>query len=471
MTYEKPPETGNYLTPDAAIRPDAGDKNVQAVFTTGSTLHHVIKMTSAGAVGLVSIFIVELLNLFYISLLGETELTAAVGYASTIFFFTISFSIGFSIASTAIISRGLGAGDGEDVKSAAGAVLIFIAVINTITALIFYPLIGPALTMLGAAGNTHAVALDFVQIVLPFFPLMGVGMCASGLLRAKGDARRAMWVTLNVGIAAAIMDPLLIFYFDLGVRGAAISTALTRVVMVATGLYGLFLVHDMVAMPSRKQLVALTRPYFHIAIPALLTQIATPFSNAYMTASVSQFGDAAVTGWTVIGRLVPFAFVGLFTLSAAVGPILGQNLGAKLYERIISTMWNSLFFALIYTMIVWAILAIFSNQITELFQLSGDAAQLVKFFCLIIGGTYVFQGGLFVANAAFNNLGYPFYSTFFNWGRATVGTIPFVYFGAQWGAEGALAGYGIGGILFGVGAVWMCFRKIKQLKQRDSLNI
>ncbi|GAI86008.1 unnamed protein product, partial [marine sediment metagenome] len=278
-------------------------------------------MTMAGAIGLVSIFAVDVLNLFYISMLGEQELTAAVGYASTIMFFTVSISIGFTIAATAIVSKALGAGNFENAKTDAGATLIYIVAINTLTALILYPLIGPVLDLLGASGRTHAVALDFLQIVTFAIPLMGFGMCCSGLLRAKGDARRAMYVTLSAGIAAAIFDPILIIYMELGVRGAAIATTFTRVVLVFAGLYGVWAIHKMIAMPNRQQLIRLLRPYLMIAIPAMLTQVATPFSNGYMTAVMSDFGDGAVAGWTIIGRLVPLAFVAIFTLSAAVGPI------------------------------------------------------------------------------------------------------------------------------------------------------
>ena len=186
-----------------------------------------------------------------------------------------------------------------------------------------------------------------------------------------------------------------------------------------------------------------------------------------MTAIMSEFGDGAVTGWTIIGRLVPLAFVAIFTLSAAVGPILGQNLGAKLFDRISATMWNCLLFAFVYTIVMWALLAIFSDEIILAFGVDGQAADLVRFFTYIIGGTYVFQGGLFVANAAFNNLGYPFFSTFFNWGRATVGTIPFAWAGSHWGPNGALAGFGIGGILFGIGSVIVCFWMIKRLANEN----
>lgn len=445
---------------------EAASIQSKAIFTTGSTMRHVVSMTMAGAIGLVSIFAVDLLNLYYISKLGEHQLTAAIGYASTIMFFTMSISIGFTIAATAIVSKAIGQGESHKIRSHSGATLIYISIINIVTAIALFPLIGPALSLLGAKGQAYDVALGFMQIVMVTVPLMGLGMVSSGLLRARGDGKRSMYVTLSAGIITAIMDPILIFYFELGVQGAAISTVFSRVMMVVVGFYGIFSVHRMVCMPDWKHLKSLLGPYLYIAIPAMLTQIATPFSNAYMTAVMSEFGDSAVAGWAIIGRLVPLAFVALFTLSSAVGPILGQNLGAKFYGRINETMRNSLWFTLGYSMTVWAILIVLSQQIVGAFGLSGEAADLVEFFCLLIGGTYVFQGGLYVANAAFNNLGYPFYSTFFNWGRATAGTIPFVWYGAKWGPEGALLGFGIGGIIFGLAAVIVCFWVIRKLPQK-----
>ncbi len=441
-----------------------------AVFTSGSTLRHVISMTLAGAIGLVSLFTVDILNLYYISMLGDQVLTAAVGYASTIMFFTISISIGFTIAATAIVSRALGAGNFEDARFKSGSMLVYVVVTNTLSAIILYPLLSPILSLLGASGITHEVALNFMQIVTLAIPFMGFGMCCSGLLRAIGDARRAMYVTLSAGISAAILDPILIIYLELGVQGAAITTFVTRIVLMLIGLHGTWLIHKMIAMPDSRQLKVMIRPFLVIAIPATMTQIATPFSNAYMTAVMSEFGNSAVAGWTIIGRLVPLAFVAVFTLSAAVGPILGQNLGARHYDRINSTMWNSLLFTFLYTMIVWALLAIFADQIILIFGAVDEAADLVKLFSILIGGTYLFQGGLFVANAAFNNLGYPLLSTLFNWGRATIGTIPFAWAGSYWGPNGALIGFGSGGVIFGIAAVLVCFGVIRRLPESQPIE-
>lgn len=77
----------------------------QAKFVTGSTMRHVAVMSSTGATGLLALFLVDLLDMYFISLLGEVELAAAIGFAGTILFFSTSVSIGLSIAQGALVSR------------------------------------------------------------------------------------------------------------------------------------------------------------------------------------------------------------------------------------------------------------------------------------------------------------------------------------------------------------------------------
>lgn len=442
-----------------------GDTAGGAVFTEGSTLRHVLTMASTGAVGLVAIFFVDVINLFYISLLGEQELAAAIGYASTVMFFTVSIAIGFMIAASAVTAKAIGGGDEDAARQIAGASLVFMIVMSLLVLALVYPMLGLFLDLLGAHGETRQIALEFMQIAVPSFPLLGIGMCLAGLLRAIGDAKRAMYVTLSSGLAALVVDPILIFGLDLGIHGAAIAIVAVRVSFVAIGLYGTIVVHKMIAKPGLGRLKSALQPFLVIAIPAVLTQIATPVGNAYVTGSIAPFGDDAVAGWAIVGRLIPLAFAAVFALSGAVGPILSQNLGARKFDRVRQVMWDSLVVSLVYCLVVWALLAVAYPQISILFQAKNDAAGLIRFFCLFVAGSFIFNGALFVSNAAFNNLGFPLLSTVFNWGRATLGVIPFVWVGQKWGAEGVLAGWGIGGIFFGIVSVIVCFRSLRKLPE------
>jgi MATE family, multidrug efflux pump len=433
-------------------------------FVEGSTLRHVVVMTATGSVGLMAIFVVDFLDLFYISLLGQQELAAAIGYAGTLLFFMTSLCIGVSIAATALVSRALGAHRREDSRRLGTSSLIFMFAVSALVSAAMLPLLTPILTLLGATGRTHEIAWRFLMIVTPSTPLLGLGMAASGLLRAIGDARRAMYVTLAGAAVTALLDPVLIFVLGLGVDGAAIVSTLSRLALAAVGLYGCVKVHDMLARPSLAAALKDTPALAAIAVPAVLANIATPIANAYVTAAIAPFGDSAVAGFAVIGRIIPLAFCAIFALSGSVGPILGQNLGARRFDRLERTISDSLLFILVYCVIVWALLLLLQEPIVRLFGATGEGASLIRFFCRYVAGSFTFLGALFVANAAFNNLGFPTWSTLFNWGRATLGTIPFVAVAARYfGAEGALAGQAAGATVFGIAAMLVCYRVVRRM--------
>src|SRR5262245_26169577 len=187
-----------------------------AKFVTGSTMRHVVVMTATGSIGLVAIFLVDALNLFYISLLGVQSLTAAVGFAATLLFFTISFAIGLTIATSAVVSRTLGRGDRPSAARLGGASLVYMALLSGAITLLVWPLLSHVLLLLGATGETLELSARFLRIVMPSTPIVSLGMGTTGILRGVGDAKRAMYVTLGAGIAAAIFDPILIFGLKLG---------------------------------------------------------------------------------------------------------------------------------------------------------------------------------------------------------------------------------------------------------------
>jgi len=305
-----------------------------------------------------------------------------------------------------------------------------------------------------------------------------VDLLARGPEAAEGkitteDLHRAAWAS-SLGSALEYYDfalyslaSALIFGLGLGTDGAALTINIARAVYVYVAYRYVAGGHDLLARPSLGAVTGDARAFFAIAVPAVLTNLAAPAANAFFTGVMAQFGDQAIAASAIIDRVTPVAFAGLFALAGAIGPVLGQNWGAGRYDRMRQTLKDSLTFMIVYVGVVWLVLFLVRVPITHAFNAPELTAELVQFFCQLSGFIWFFVGLVFVANASFNNLGYPLLSTFFNWGRATLGMIPFAYVGAEIGGpKGALLGIGGGSVAFGIAAIITAFWTIRRLERK-----
>jgi putative MATE family efflux protein len=432
----------------------------QAKFLEGSLFRHISAMSLTASVGLIAVFFVDFVDMVFISMLGKAELAAAVGYAGAILFFTSSFGIGMAIAAGALVARALGAGDRELAVQRATNTIIYGVVFGSIFAAVVWFNIPALATLMGASGETLTLSVHYLSIIIPSLPLLLVGMVGGAILRAHGDARRAMMVTVIGGLVNAVLDPILIFGLGLELTGAAVSSVIARCTIGICAIIPIVRHYGGLKFPEVPVLFKDLSPVMLLAFPAILTQLATPIGLAYVTRSMAAFGEDAVSGMAIVARMTPVSFAVIYALSGAIGPILGQNYGAGQHDRVKTSLRDGLLFTGAVVLVVTVILFLLRGPIVELFQADGLSQELVYLFCGPLALMFFFNGVIFVSNAAFNNLGHPYYSTWINWGRHTLGTIPFVYYGALWyGAAGVLIGQAVGGVIFGLIA-WLLARRV-----------
>jgi len=123
-------------------------------------LRHITVMTTTATAGLIAIFLVDLIDLYFLSLLGEIELAAAVGYAGSILFFTTSVCIGLAIAMAALVARAIGAGERARAHRYVAHVSVVSVLITAPIALAVWLGIPTLLGLLGAEGRTLELAAD-----------------------------------------------------------------------------------------------------------------------------------------------------------------------------------------------------------------------------------------------------------------------------------------------------------------------
>lgn len=430
-----------------------------AKFLEGNLFRHVAVMSLTASVGLMVLFMVDFVNIIFISWLMDADLTAAVGYGGAILFFTTSFGIGMAIAASALVARAVGRGDLAEARTKATNAVIWGVVFGAAFAALVWLNLRFLVALLGASGRTLDQTVHYLSIVVPTLPLLMVGMIGGAILRSHGDARRAMMATIYGGLANAVLDPIMIFGLGLDLTGAAIATVIARFVIAGTALLPVIRYHGGFDQPSRRSLMADFSPISMIAVPAVLTQLATPVGQAFVTRLVSGYGEAAVAGVAIVGRMTPVAFGVIFALSGAIGPIIGQNFGAGKLDRVRQAFIEGLRFTALVAVLVAAVLFVFRAPIADLFHAEGITRQIIYLFCGPLALLFFFNGVIFVSNSAFNNLGHPFHSTWTNWGRHTVGTIPLAILGGSFmGPQGVLLGQAAGGVLFGLVAGWLALR-------------
>ena len=442
-----------------------------AKFVTGSLMRHVVVMTLTSTIGMMATFSVLFLDMFFVSMLGDASYTAAVGLGSTIFELPFAGAIGTMVAASALVARTIGAGHLAAARQMTTNILLFAALIGLVLALVVFPLLDPLLSMLGASDGAKVHAFEYCQVLIPSLPLVFFEMCAGGILRAHGDAKRAMMGKLVGSLLNAALDPIMMFGFGWKLRGAAAATNLSRLANALIPVWFLHRHHGGFSRTSLSSFVTDTRRVCGIALPAFLSNLAMPLSATYVMHAMASFGTEAVGGASIVARLAPFAFGVVYSLSGALGPIIGQNAGACRFDRVLLAYKCSLVVLLGYVSCMSLLLLLLRAAIADMFGVQGVSRQLVYLFCGPLAPLWFFNGMIMAGNAACNNLRSPCVATAINWLSRSVGVVPFVTVLAsptRLGPSGVLVGKDIGAVFFSI-LSWVLVRQLIRMRSGKSL--
>jgi putative MATE family efflux protein len=449
-----------------------------APFTRGSIPRHLVFNTLMGAIGLMALFLVDFADLWFVSRLHDVDATAGLGLAGAVGFFHLSLALGLAIAAGARVAIHTGQRDVERARSIAATALGIGMGMGVAFLLLVWAGAELILAMMGGHGRTQELGATYLRIIGTGFPLQAGTLVFSLALRGYGMPVKSMTLTLTSAIVNAVLDPIFIFGLDMGLAGAGLATLTAFVASFVMGLFQLRHHYTRLFGPAGRAWSRIFRPndrradvkaLLPMAIPITLAHLATPVMTGYMLAIAARFGPDIAAAMTVVNRVAVVAFGVTFSLSGAVGPIIGQNFGARLMKRVRHAYEAGLLFAAGYTLAGWLVLALLAGRLPGAFGLSGQAAAFVRLFSEVTAGAWVFTGMQFVAQAAFNNLENSRLSMLYNWGRAILGTIVPVEIAIRvddLGAFGILWGTAIGWAVIGLLAVLHAWSIIRRLERQ-----
>lgn len=397
-----------------------------AKFLQGSIFQHIHKMTLSASIWITSIFIVSFVDMYFLSLLWQSELIAAVWYAWILVFILTSIGIAITIVMSSSISKLIGAWKKDETLFRTTNIYYFSFLISIPVSILWYICTPELLSLIGASWDTLDYAINYFRIILFTYPLTLIGMASVWVLRWLGDAKRSMMPTLVAGWVNIILDPILIFWFNWGIEWAALATAASRLSLFAVAFYWVYQ-HWYIKFHPIKKILLEIRQIWGLFFPIFMTNMTTPIGMAFMMKAFSEYSDDAVAWISVITRLSPLIFVYIYALSAVIGSIVGQNYGAGLYERAKEAIKKSIYISIWYIVFITLSLILANKFIISAFWLTGDGAVLVEFYSYFIAIFFISNAIVFVGSAVFNVIGKAKYSLIINLCKSIILLIPFIF--------------------------------------------
>ena len=383
---------------------------MKAELTQGNVLRQMIGLAGPMSFGIFTIIAFNLVDTFFIGQLGKLEL-AAITFTFPIPMIVASISFGIGIAVSSFVSRALGAEDDKTIKEMTTDALFLALSLVTLISISGFFLIDPIFTMLGAKPEVMPLIREYMEIWFLGTPLIVIPMVGNSVIRALGNAKFPAIVMVVSGVVNAILDPLFIFGYmgfpQLGLRGAAIATLISRFLTLVASLYILHYKYDVFLNPLKRLhlMPANWKKLTEIAIPAMFTNLVGPISTGVITGLVAQYGSVVVAGYGIGARVESFLSILIFGVSSSLGPFVGQNYGAQKYERIHKAIKLANSFPVIWSGICLVIVYFFSDEIASLFSTDPLIKESARNYLLIVTLGILGNGILQNAVAVFNVLG------------------------------------------------------------------
>ena len=420
---------------NAKLTENSASKTV-ARLTEGEVGKTLVNLTIPMIFGMVGLIIFNLTDTYFVGKLGAGEL-AALSFTFPVIFIINSIALGLGIGASVVISRAIGEGDQDKVRHLTTDSLSLSISIVLIFVIIGLLTIKPLFTLLGATPDILKLITQYMVIWYIGMPFVVVPMVGNNAIRATGDSKTPSVIMMIAATVNIIMDPLLIFgigpFPALGIEGAAIATVIARFITFSVAIYVLGIREKMLSFKFRslQKVIASWRAVLFIGAPIAASRMFVPVTIGVITRLLSGFGNNVVAGFGVASKIEFFASAAIFSLSAVYGPFIGQNLGAKKYDRILQSIKLTNRFALIWGILLFIILGLTAPFIAGIFSKDADVVNTIVTFLRIVPLAYGLNGIFLLSTTVLNVIKKPYHSAGIIAVQMFIIYIPLAFLGAK----------------------------------------
>ena len=393
--------------PEVAAGPRL-DSKITHDMTQGPEYQHIIRLTGFMLLGLVAVMGANLIETLYIGKVGTQEL-AALGFTFPVVMGLQGMTMGLGIGASSVVARSIGYSDWKRAKVLIThsfiLVLFFVA---AVTGIIWF-FLDDIFAVLGAREQILAMCSGYMRVWLLGLPFFAIAMVGSTLMRATGDAVKPGYLMVISALMQVVLGPIFIFGYlgvpGLGLEGAAIAFVIARTASFLMYVY--FVYKDDLVIFVLKGFWRSSRDILHVGVPAILSNLIGPVSMSVITRLLAGHGTEVVAGFSVASRIETIFAMVMWALSMSVAPFVGQNWGAKKFDRVSRSLNLGNLFALGWGALAYGLLLIFGPAAISLINQDSAVIESAEVYLLIAPAGMGLMGVMANNMSSFNALGQP----------------------------------------------------------------
>jgi len=427
----------------------------KANLTEGPIGRRLFYLTVPMLMGIFAMVAFNLADTYFVAQLGTTQL-AAMSFTFPVVMLVHSLAFGLGTGTVSVLSRAIGRGDYREVRRLTSHSLMLAVLVVVLLVLAGLVTIGPLFTMLGATPEVLPLIRQYMTVWYVGMVFVTVPMVGNNAIRATGDTKIPGFIMMVAAAVNICLDPLLIFglagFPRLELVGAALATVIARAMSLALSLSILHFRERMIefALPSIRNLWDSWKKVLYIGVPAAATNIMVPLSMGVIVRLVARFGTAAVAAVGAGVRVQAFAMMVTIALGASLIPFIGQNWGAREFDRVQRAQRISNRFSFFWGLLCAAAFLVAAVPIGRLFSDEPEVVYNIAGYLWIVPVSYGMLGISRLTAASFNAINKPLISATITMTHMFVLYIPLAYVGARLlGLRGLFAGISLANIVTG----------------------
>ena len=390
----------------------------------------LVKTSIPTIIGMLVMVIYNLTDTFFVGILNNKSMTAAIGIVFSFMSFIQAIGFWFGYGSGNIMSKKIGENEEKEAEIISSIGILFAIVIGILIAILLWFFVLPLSKFIGGSASENLLnfTVEYLKVIIISIPFGLYSITLYNQLRLCGNVKDGM-IGLLIGMAVnMVLDPVLMFVFKFGFIGAGYATLIGQITgcIVLTNLSGK---NGNIAVNLKKVRINKDRVYHILAggMPNFSRQSITSIALILLNVVAAKYGDGVIAALTISSRILALAYMIMIGWGQGFQPICAMNYGAKQYDRVKKAFKFAVIGGTLFLIIAAILLYVFSEPLIKTMSNDNEVilvgAEILRMQCI----TMPLLGYFAISSMLMQNIGQYFWASIISISRQGIFYIPLLY--------------------------------------------